>query len=81
MTVVVNASSIRRRLDTLSWPFQLPDVTQFLTSQGIPAQEFVAYLDACIESGDGVDDAQINGCSPASGAKISAGLKAKGIMV
>ena len=81
MTVVVNASSIRRRLDTLSWPFQLPDVTQFLTSQNIPAQEFVAYLDACIDSGDGVDDAQINGCSPANGAKISAGLKSKGIMV
>lgn len=81
MAQVVNASTIKKRMDALNWPFQIPDVSSFLSAQSIPPMEFLAYLDACVKSGDGVDDAAISGCTPANGAKITTALRSKGIML
>jgi hypothetical protein len=78
---VVNANTIRRRLEELNWPFQISEVARFLNQQNVPSGDLVAYLDACISSGNGVDDAQIPGCSPTNGAKITLALQARGIML
>ena len=80
MSIVVSASSIKKRIEKLGWPFQMSEVGAFLASQNVPPEELCAYLDACIASGDGVDDASIAGCTPANGAKISTALKNKGIV-
>jgi hypothetical protein len=68
-------------MEQLGWPFQTAEVGKFLNQQNVPVADFVAYLDACIASGDGVDDATIAGCSPANGAKITTALQARGIML
>lgn len=76
MATVVSLNEIGKKFKALGWNnIPLADIPNWLAAQSIPATDLVAYLDAAILAPGGWSDTGTNGV------KITAALKARGLVV